>query len=147
MKNVKLLIASLVVFGFFSTTNLNAQEKWGKSGKWEETHTFICPCAEEFLQGTIVFQTNGKGKVTHLTLKGHRLVGIGIGGVDEEGNPIPNETPSGNVYIFTRVDHYNSNTGSAVWKIRTRRLGDGLVTNTNLYFQDGKLVGIDENCS
>jgi hypothetical protein len=141
MKNVKLLIASLVVFGFFSTTNLNAQEKWGKSGKWEETHTFPCFCAGELLQGTIVFQTNGNGKVTHLTLKGHRLVGIG--GFDEEGN----EIPSGNEYNFTRVDHYNSIIGSAVWKIRTRRLSDGLVTNTNLYFQDGVLVGIDENCS
>lgn len=134
MKTSKFLITSLFVLGiFFVSTNLNAQEKWGKSGKWEEQHTFICPNAGEFLQGTLVFQTNGNGKVTHLTIKGGILIGITIGGFDDNGNPIPSGEPSGNKYMFSRVDHFNSNTEEGVWIIRTKRLGDGIVTRVKVY--------------
>lgn len=146
MKTLKLFIASLIVFGFFTSIDLNAQEKWGKSGKWQEDLTFICPCAGEFLQGTIIFQVNENGKVTHVTIKGYKLIGITIGDVDDEGNPIPSGIPSGNVYIFSRVDHLNSDTGLEVWRIRTKRIGDGIVTNTDVYVKDGVIVGVDANC-
>ncbi len=139
MKTFKLLIASLVVFGFLFTTNVNAQEKWGKSGKYEiyfdgcsDPEPFFCPCAGEYLQGNVIFQMNKKG--SHQTIKGHLV------GVDE------NCIPSGNVYNFSRVDHINTNNGLETWKIKTVRRGDGLVTNTTVYFQDGVFMGFDENC-
>ncbi|NOR74165.1 MAG: hypothetical protein GQ525_03295 [Draconibacterium sp.] len=147
MKTLKFIFASLFVLSFFFiSTDLNAQEKWGKSGKFEVPYTFICPCAGEFLQGIIVFQVNDNGKVANVTLKGRKLIGIEIGGFDENGDPTPSGVPSGNRYMFTRVDHINSNTGSEVWTIRTVRLGDGIVTRNKVYFQDGVFIGADVNC-
>lgn len=122
MKTFKLLIASLVVFIFCFTTNVNAQEKWGNSGKYEAYYVFPCPCAGENLMGTLVFQTTGKNKMNTFTIKGH-LVG---------------ET-SGDSYIFNRVDNINSETGQASLRVRTVRKGDGLVTNFTIFYQDGEV--------
>ncbi len=134
MKTLKFIFASLFVLSFFFiSTDLNAQEKWGKSGKYEMPVTFICPNAGEFLQGTLVVHENENGKVIHMTMKGRKLIGITIGGLDEDGNPVPSGVPSGNVYMFTRVDHINSNTEKAVWIIRTVRLSDGIVTRVKVY--------------
>jgi len=127
MKTVKLLLAGIVVSCFFLTTNMNAQEKWGNSGKWETTEMFICPCAGEYLQGTIVWQMNDKGKVGLMTIKGHLI------GVDEAGNP------SGNRYIFNRVDHWNDATEQSGVRVRTVRKSDGLVTNFTVFYQDGQV--------
>lgn len=147
MKTFKILIAGLYVLTFlFVSGDINAQEKWGKSGKFEAAYTFICPCAGEFLQGTLVFQTNNKGKVTHMTIKGRMLEGITIGGFDDQGYPVPSGTPSGNRYMFTRADHVNSDTGTEVWIIRTVRLKDGIVTRNKVYLQDGVIIGADVNC-
>lgn len=135
MKTLRFLVTSIFVLSFFFiSTDINAQEKWGKSGKYEMPVTFICPNAGEFLQGTLVVHENDKGKVTHVTMKGRKLIGITIGGFDGDGYPIPSGVPSGNVYLFTRVDHDNTNTETEVWIIRTVRISDGIVTRVKVYF-------------
>lgn len=122
MKIFKLLIASLVVFSFLFTTNVNAQDnKWGNSGKWVEEHVFDCPCAGENLMGTLVFQMVGEKMVT-FKIKGH-LVG---------------ET-TGDEYVFTRVDHINTQTGQSSLRVRTIRKGDGVVTLFTIFYQDGRV--------
>ncbi len=133
MKTLKILVTTLFVLGFFFvSTNVNAQEKWGESGKYEWQVTFICPNAGEFLQGILVMHENEHGEVTHVTMKGKKLIGITIGGFDEEGNPIPSGEPSGNVYMFTRVDLYAPEKGLII--VRTVRLGDGIVTRFTAHF-------------
>ncbi|MCX2719728.1 hypothetical protein [Lentiprolixibacter aurantiacus] len=127
MKTLKILLAGFVVSCFCLTTNVYSQEKWGNSGKWEETHRFICPCSGEYLEGTLVFQMNAKGKVGLVTIKGHLI------GVDEYG------TPSGDRYIFNRVDHWNAETAQESIRVRTVRKKDGLVTNFTIFYQDGEV--------
>lgn len=122
MKYFSTFIAMLVFAVFLMPTDMNAQEKWGNSGKFEETHVFICPCAGEYLMGTLVFQVNSKGKMTLVTIKG-QLIGV----------------DSGERYVFNRVDHENSETGQSSLRVRTVRKSDGLVTNFTIYFQDGEI--------
>ena len=120
MKNLKLFIAGIVVSCFCLTTNVNAQGNWGNSGKYEMDYVFECPCAGEFLIGTLIFQTTGKNKMQTFKIKGH-LVGV----------------TSGDEYVFNRVDNINNETGQASLRVRTVRKKDGLVTNFTIFYQDG----------
>lgn len=122
MKSFRTIIALFVFAAFFMSTDMNAQEKWGKSGKFEETYIFDCPCAGEFLQGNLVFQINSKGKMSLLTIKGH-LTGV----------------VTGEQYVFNRVDHENYDTGQSSLRVRTKRKSDGIVTHFTIFFQDGQV--------
>ena len=117
MKTFKLLIAGLVVFAFLFTTNVNAQEKWGNSGKVEAVDfEFFCSCANdgagEMIKGTIVFQTIENSKFEKSIVKGKSLVG----------------QTTGNIYNFNRTETFNPETGRLVMNTRNVSKKTGLVT-------------------
>lgn len=122
MKSFRTIIALLVFTAFFMSTDMNAQEKWGNSGKYEMNVIFECPCAGEWLQGNMVFQVKSNGKMYLETFKGH-LTGV----------------ETGEKYVFSRIDHVNTETGQSSLRVRTKRKSDGIVTHFTIFFQDGQV--------
>ena len=67
MKNLKLLMASLVVSCFFITTNVNAQ---GNSSQVDfGDFSFYCPCAEEFLTLPLIWHEVMNNNLYHSNMK------------------------------------------------------------------------------
>lgn len=67
MKNLKLLMASLVVSCFFLTTNINAQ---GNSTQVDHgEYSFYCPCAEEVLTLQLIWHEVLNNNLYHSNMK------------------------------------------------------------------------------
>ena len=129
MKNLKILLAVVIVFCFVATKteaqNLKSQLI---SLKWEQEMCFPCPCANdgegELLCGTIMFHLVENDKVIHWNIIGGKL----------EGNI------TGRKYTFSRTSTYKPETGELVLKVRTKNQ-NGLVT----FFQINGEASFDGN--
>ena len=138
MKTFKLLIASLVVFCFFFTTNVNAQKEDNAAYHFRAEFTlgdsdWFVPCAGEYIKGNYILHYHNN-KNFHFYREKGVLEGV----------------TSGAIYKFVYVDKFPFDTQGwppvdRVWTFKIMRNGKHLL-DVHLVKKDGEFKILRWDC-